>query len=1310
MGAAARGGTGAVGKRTLTESLPTRTRSDRHLARAELEREASSASTQRRAGTIPFLQLGGARPDAAEAHATGDEVVFAASPAQQHADADPDLVVRGESADLQVTPVAAGAALPSALLVDDGSPAAEQMLKLSFLDELRAAVTAAADAELGPAGSAIGCPYIEQYFGRYANRPAGDVEAFLHRYATGTRAARTAAEMIPVVVARVRAGVRHWRETGQPPAELVAAEPAVAAAASAPGAAAGLRDPDGRETLASLEAELGTGRPLDGATASQMADGLGADVSRAQIHTGPVAARKAAEAGALAFTVGEHVVMGAEAPAAGTLEGDALLAHELAHVEQQAGAAADPAARRAPVGAESASAEEDADIAAESALARIWGGARRAARRLADVSRGFALQRCQAKASPAHQKEAAALRKELGISIATTPEVGGAKTAYVGGQVQFGLDFAAPPGTRKVQATSWTLEVPGGGGFAQVPTGPTTMLPINHAGAHRFVVTIEVDDNVTFELEHKFDAIEPGTRTDQLLRDQQGVSLSQFQSQLALQKALLSPPGASEQGKDAQLRITTAAANPARQKDRDPTQLGYGIEDREAGAAARYHWYLKPFKWDGMPEKLGSRPKVKLEDGGDAYDLGTGREASFPASHQGTYLVLCRNDGPDGKLRGDARYLQSVLGAHEAEAVEKMVLHEKRVDELEDRFEGPTVPVIGSHVAVQTRIETALRLYLGRAKGKPTRWLLIDMTPGLDPAQNELEYSGDSVASVLGEFEDDNRYPKGAISLRIDANPLGAPPATRRFETDGKTALNSLSSKAGILSIMLGLGAVIAAPFTGGGSLLVTALFIGSATAAATAGVLGLADHLSTEEVDRTAIALDVLTIATSFLNAGLAVKALRAGPGVVLASGGGRLLLWTNFTLEGVSAILVGVEGAEQIIKVVESDAPADDKMRALVAVVANMILTGTLMVVSYGDIKATRGRLRATMGKVVDDIADADSLTLTLLDDQTLQALKKADARQLGRLAAMLRDDPSALARLGGRADLLDALELARGGKAIDLELGFLQLRLEQAGVGDAELDRLLLAMREAGVTPARIPGFPDAALKRLASPVVLDQLEAVGKLQKSGRIKGLDDWIDAARSGATDPAELALELREAIRQTREKPAAIIHIGGDHRARVRPGTTEKMQSFDMTAESKRGRVATSIELTSVKNPLYNAPEIAEAVHHGIDKLKTRIIDKAPIPGEHELTIVAELGGPTTKNKKRGSRRIDPSNGDMLLVTAENPPRTLKQGNLYTNIAGHLPAIPESEMLHHITLVDRKSGAVLARFKRSASVWEVVK
>ena len=334
-------------------------------------------------------------------------------------------------ADQVAAQVTSGQGQPTSLLVDDGPVQPGQMLKSQFIERLRAEVTAAADAELGPMYSAIGCPQIEQYFGRYAGQPASAGEALVRRYAPATRTARTAADMIPAVVARVREGVRQWRDTGQAPPDVAAMAPSATStgAAAGPAQAQALRAPGGGETLASLEAELGPGQSLDGATASRMSDALGIDVSAARIHTGPVAARKAADAGAVAFAVGANVVMGAGAPGAGTLEGDALLAHELAHTAQQAGAANDPAARRQPIGTEDASAEDHADAAAVGAvehlhgdtgviqrlggpehegdagqlggIARLWDGAKAAARAAsAAVKSGISLARCSRNERP----------------------------------------------------------------------------------------------------------------------------------------------------------------------------------------------------------------------------------------------------------------------------------------------------------------------------------------------------------------------------------------------------------------------------------------------------------------------------------------------------------------------------------------------------------------------------------------------------------------------------------------------------------------------------------------------------------------------------------------------------------------------------------------------------------------------------------------------------------------------------------------------------------------------------------------------
>ena len=305
-------------------------------------------------------QGGGARMPAAKL-----EVGAADSPAEHQAD--------------QVAGAVTAGAAPTALVVDDGPTVAGQMLKSTFVAELREAVSAAADEELGPILSTMGCPIIDTYFGRYGGRPAADGEALLRRFAPEVRGARTARDMIPIVVARVRTGVRAWRDTGATPPEL--GEPSAAAAAPA---AAG--------SPARMLAELGPGRALDAPVAAAAADSYGASLDHVRVHTDATAARLADAESAHAFAVGEHVVFAAGAYRPGTVEGDALIAHELAHVVQQRDAG--PAAvQRKPVdGAVDGEAEAEADQATAGVLARVYGGVKGAVARLSRTP--MSLRRC----------------------------------------------------------------------------------------------------------------------------------------------------------------------------------------------------------------------------------------------------------------------------------------------------------------------------------------------------------------------------------------------------------------------------------------------------------------------------------------------------------------------------------------------------------------------------------------------------------------------------------------------------------------------------------------------------------------------------------------------------------------------------------------------------------------------------------------------------------------------------------------------------------------------------------------------------
>ena len=79
----------------------------------------------------------------------------------------------------------------------------------------------------------------------------------------------------------------------------------------------------------------GSGRPLDDSVASRLAPSMGGAVDGVRVHAGEEAAQLARAVSARAFTVGNDIFFGAGEYRPGTRHGDALIAHEVAHVLQQ---------------------------------------------------------------------------------------------------------------------------------------------------------------------------------------------------------------------------------------------------------------------------------------------------------------------------------------------------------------------------------------------------------------------------------------------------------------------------------------------------------------------------------------------------------------------------------------------------------------------------------------------------------------------------------------------------------------------------------------------------------------------------------------------------------------------------------------------------------------------------------------------------------------------------------------------------------------------------------------------------------------
>ena len=133
------------------------------------------------------------------------------------------------------------------------------------------------------------------------------------------------------------------------------------------------RDPRQYEAQAAA-GRLGGGRPLEQSVRSRMESVFGSRFGDVRIHTDAQAASMAGGLGARAFTVGEHVAFGSGEYRPGTAVGDAIIAHELAHVVQQRAGRSSTAPKSAGTSSEH-HLERDADTAAADAVSELWMGA-----------------------------------------------------------------------------------------------------------------------------------------------------------------------------------------------------------------------------------------------------------------------------------------------------------------------------------------------------------------------------------------------------------------------------------------------------------------------------------------------------------------------------------------------------------------------------------------------------------------------------------------------------------------------------------------------------------------------------------------------------------------------------------------------------------------------------------------------------------------------------------------------------------------------------------------------------------------------
>jgi hypothetical protein len=324
----------------------------------------------------------------------------------------------------QSTPVTAPITAATGLIVEDDVQELKdgQMHKTEFLDKLHAEVCSTSDTALKPKGrTSSGCPFIEKWITRLRGRTSAYVERAIRKYAPEGAGATKAEDYIPPVGAKVQEGVERWATTGEisgvPPelmAEALGGGVLGAIGSALSGLASGIggalssvghlftkANPGGAragDPLA-IQAQLNSSTsaaPLESGVKTRMESAFGHSFDHVRVHANSRSAQLSSSLNARAFTVGRDVAFAAGEYQPGTLFGDALIAHELAHVIQQNDGESGVMAKGST---EYNSLEEDADVSAVRAMVSLWSGARDTVKDIGknampSLRSGLKLQRC----------------------------------------------------------------------------------------------------------------------------------------------------------------------------------------------------------------------------------------------------------------------------------------------------------------------------------------------------------------------------------------------------------------------------------------------------------------------------------------------------------------------------------------------------------------------------------------------------------------------------------------------------------------------------------------------------------------------------------------------------------------------------------------------------------------------------------------------------------------------------------------------------------------------------------------------------
>ncbi len=304
----------------------------------------------------------------------------------------------------------------SKFIIDESTDiAAGQVAKSEFLQTLNNEICITVDQELeGTPFTSDNCPYLKRAFLKLHDLSSLDIENLLGRYEPGINSAQNVNDLTQSILVRVRSAVNQWKQKGslsdvqENMSNLLAEIDLTTENVYSNGELNPFEElffkanPGGSKNSQSPLAiiqSLGKGSPLKGSTRSKMEGAFGTDFSDVSIHTDSIGADMSSKMNARAFTVGKHIAFAKGEYQPGTLIGDVLMAHELAHVIQQRSAL--NSENSSTTKNNTLSLEQDANSTTFGAVLNLCGGIKGGIKNIKQRTKpalqsGLQIQRCQA--------------------------------------------------------------------------------------------------------------------------------------------------------------------------------------------------------------------------------------------------------------------------------------------------------------------------------------------------------------------------------------------------------------------------------------------------------------------------------------------------------------------------------------------------------------------------------------------------------------------------------------------------------------------------------------------------------------------------------------------------------------------------------------------------------------------------------------------------------------------------------------------------------------------------------------------------